>query len=466
MSNMSRLFRGDAGAPSPVLKLVLIGLLTLALLIPLGMIRSLVDERDARRRTTEGEIVHQWGGEQTVAGPLLVVPYLERQKDEKGRIEEVVRRAVFLPQTLRIAGKVQPERRRRGIYEVTLYTADLALEGAFVRPDFSRWRVAPADVLWNEAELVVDIAGLRGLRERVQLRWADRTIAFAAGSGETGLLNGAIRAPLPRDLQPREEGREYVFSMRLPLQGGRSLTFLPLGEETTLRLSSPWTAPGFGGAFLPRSRTLGYAGFDAEWYVLSLNRSYPQAWRPGEVDEDSLRASGFGVDLVVPVDTYLKTERSIKYGLLFILLPSLVFFLFELFARRRVHPMQYLLVGLADCLYFLLLLSLGEHLSFGLAYLLAALATVALVTSYAAAVLGGWRRALALCPLLALSYAFLYIALQSEDYALLIGTLGVFAVLAAVMLVTRRVDWYRLGRGGLPPDPAPGFEPREPGPAA
>ena len=344
---------------------------------------------------------------------------------------------------------------------MTLYAADLSLEGAFLRPDFSRWRVAPADVLWDEAELIVEIAGLHGLRERVQLHWGDRSIDFAAGSGETGLLPGAIRAPLPRDRQPREAGREYVFSLKLPLQGGQSLGFLPLGEETTVRLSSPWTAPGFSGAFLPRSRTLGYAGFDAEWYVLSLNRSYPQAWRPGEVADEPLRASRFGVDLVVPVDTYLKTERSIKHGLLFILLPALVFFLFELFARRRVHPLQYLLVGLADCLYFLLLLSLGEHLPFGLAYLLAALATVALVTSYAAAVLGGWKRGLALCPLLGLSYGFLYAALQSEDYALLIGTLGVFGVLAAVMLVTRRVDWYQLGAGD-----SPAGEPREPGPAA
>ncbi len=445
MSNLSRMIREAAADPSPVLKLVLIGGLTLALLIPLWMIRSLVSERAARRREAESGIVNQWGGEQTVAGPLLVVPYLSRTKDERGRVEETVVRAIFLPQTLRVSGRVEPERRRRGIYEVTLYTADLALEGAFVRPDFSRWRVAPTDVLWDEAELIVEIAGLHGLRERVQLRWGDRSVDFAAGAGETGLLPGAIRAPLPRGLQPREPGREYVFSLRLPLQGGQSLGFLPLGDETTVRLSSPWTAPGFSGAFLPRARSLGYAGFDAEWYVLSLNRSYPQAWRPGEIEESPLRASRFGVDLIVPVDTYLKTERSIKYGLLFILLPSLVFFLFELFARRRVHPLQYLLVGLADCLYFLLLLSLGEHLPFGWAYLLSALTTVALVASYAAAVLGGWRRGIAILPLLGLSYLFLYAALQSEDYALLIGSLGIFGVLTAVMIVTRRVDWYRPG---------------------
>jgi len=212
-----------------------------------------------------------------------------------------------------------------------------------------------------------------------------------------------------------------------------------------VKLHSPWPSPSFSGSFLPAERTLGPEGFSADWYVLSLGRSYPQAWRRGEVEAQNLLASQFGVELMVPVDTYRKALRSVKYGLLFVLLPFLIFFLFEAFTGSRVHPMQYLLVGFAVCVFYLLLLSVSEHISFDLTYLLASLATVGLISFYAGASLGSMKRGLVVAPVLAGAYAFLYAALRSEDYALLIGSLGLFAVLAAVMAVSRRLDWYRLG---------------------
>ena len=224
------------------------------------------------------------------------------------------------------------------------------------------------------------------------------------------------------------------------------MSFLPLGEETTVNVDSPWVSPSFTGAFLPEKRVLDSEGFEASWYILSLARGYPQQWIRGEIDPYTLLTSGFGVDLMIPVDSYLKTQRSVKYGILYIFLPFVTFFLFEVFLREKIHPLQYLLVGFAVCLFYLLLLSLSEHLGFGPAYLLASLAVAALISFYSCTVLTTWRKGIIMAPVLVSAFGFLYVLLQSEDYALLIGSLGLFAILAAVMVITRKVDWYGLGR--------------------
>ena len=436
---------------SLALKMLFLGLLLLLFLIPLALIRGLVEERESYRRSAEDEVIGQWGGEQTVAGPFLVVPFLSRQQDEKGKVLESTELAFILPEELQVLVEAKPQKRRRGIFEVTLYTAELHLTGAFQPPSpasFAAWRVAPQDIRWEEAYLALELPSPRGLADRVRLAWSQggraREVDFQAGTAPLGAFPdspgaGAIRAPLTG---ARSGGR---FTLDLHLKGGRSLSFLPLGEETRVRMSSPWPSPRFSGAFLPASRELLSSGFQAEWYVVSLSRGYPQAWRQSEVQASALEASRFGVDLMVPVDTYQKVLRSVKYGILFVLLPFLVFFLFEVFSGRKVHALQYLLVGFAECLFYLLLLSVSEHLGFGLTYLLAGLLTLGLIAFYAGFALGDRRRGLLLMPVLAAAYAFLYAALQSEDYALLIGSLGLFVILAGVMILTRKVDWYRPG---------------------
>jgi len=281
----------------------------------------------------------------------------------------------------------------------------------------------------------------------VTLQWDSRQIPFTASQGEIGLFDGEIRAPLSGVAGSADPGTSdtHGFSFDLHLQGGRSLSFVPLGEESRLHLVSSWTGPRFNGAFLPTERTLNEEGFDADWYVLSLNRGYAQRWLRGEVGADTLLESIFGVELMIPVDTYLKSLRSVKYGILFVLLPFLLFFLFEVASGRKVHPFQYLMVGLAVCLFYLLLVSISEHLSFDWTYLLASIATIALTTFYSSAVVAAWRRAWVMSLVLGAGYLFLYAALKSEDYALLIGSLGLFVILAGVMVLTRRIDWYSVG---------------------
>jgi inner membrane protein len=438
----------DSQKSLSIFKLLFIAFLILLFLIPLGMIRSLINERQDTRFYAEQDIIESWGGEQTVGGPYIIVPYLVRSRDAEGNTVEHTRRACFLPDRLRIEGQAQPEQRSRGIYEVTLYTSELFVSGSFKRPVFAGRRIDAADILWEDAALAVEFPNMRGLKDRVFLTWNGREIPFEAGRGETGMFDGAIRAPLPG--LEKTSGRELNFFFTLELRGGRSLRFLPLGEETRISLTSPWPSPSFSGAFLPSSHALKDASFEAFWYVLSLGRSYPQSWILGDIDPQAIADSSFGVELMTPVDTYLKSMRSVKYGILFIFLPFLAFFLFEVSGRVRVHPLQYLLVGFANCLFYLLLLSISEHLQFDWTYLTASIATVVLCTVYAAAVLRHRRRGLLMAPLLGSAYLFLYALLQSEDYALLIGSVGLFVILAGLMIGTRRVDWYHLDKA----DPA------------
>jgi inner membrane protein len=429
-------------------KAAFIGGLILALLIPLMIIGSLISERESRRASVEAEIIHARGGEQTIAGPVIVVPYLSRSRDQEGRVVEAVEHAFFLPGALSVKGDLAAEQRHKGIYEAVVYTSRLSLEGWFTVPDFSGWRISPSDILWDSAVVSLELGDLRGMQEGADLSWGSRVIPFRPGRPATGLLPGGMEAPAA-GLSRLAAGSRIPFALVLTLTGGGSLSFLPVADQTEVRLTSPWPSPSFTGSFLPAERTVSADGFTSLWKVSSMARSFPQRWRTGEAEPGLLTAASFGVALSPAVDTYQKVTRSVKYGVLFVFLPFLVFFLFEVLGGRRVHPLQYLLVGLAECLYYLLELSLAEHIPFAAAYAIAAAAAIAMVGLYATAVLGGWRRGILLVPPLAAAYGFLYATLQSEDWALLIGSAGLFLILAAVMYLTRRVDWYRAGTRGV-----------------
>jgi inner membrane protein len=442
-----------------LIKLIIIGVLLLVLLVPLSLVNSLVREREDRRNQAAAEIINAWGGEQTVGGPFLTVPYIHRSKDGAGRETPVIMAAYFLPDTLAFDGRLDPQIRSKGIYEATLYTTRLSVKGTFEVPDFSGWQIAAGDILWDQAALSLELPDMRGLRERVHLAWGEAGAEFRSGKGSVGLFGGEIVAAVP-GLAPAGSrglgagGAAIPFSFTLALQGGGSLSLIPLGDETTVTLSSPWKSPSFTGMFLPARRTLSDAGFQAEWKVTSMARAYPQRWRAGDIEPDTVRASAFTAGLMTPVDTYLKTTRALKYGILFLIFPFCALFLFEVFSGQRVHPLQYLFIGLADCVFYLLLLSLSEHIGFSAAYAAGSVATCALATAYTCAVTGSWRKGVFILPVLAATYGFLAVVLQSEDYALLIGSVGLFVILAAVMFFTRRVDWYgvdfRRGDGSDP----------------
>ena len=464
---------------SIVLKMLVIGALILLLLIPLGMVRGLITEREQRRDQVAGEVASIWGHAQTLGGPVLIVPYLVHMRDEKGKITSTSTcLAYFLPETLKIDGRIQPERRSRGIFEVAVYQAELRWAATFRRPSFASWRISEQDVLWDEAVLAIGVPDMRGIRRAVELDWEGKKLALTPGGAVDGLWTTGLRTPVP-GLAVGKEGDAYHLSFDLPIKGSSELRLLPFGQQTTATLRSIWPDPSFTGAFLPESRRVGPGGFEATWSVPYFGRGYPQQWLETEVnkifrgtgiDEAEIyrgvvtmasnvaSESAFGVGLFLPVDAYQKTERSVKYGALFLLLTFLTFFLYEVFNPFSLHPLQYLLVGAALCLFYLLLLSISEHVPFGLSYAIASAATIGLIAGYSAAILRGRLRALGTAAALAALYGYLYVLLQAEDYALLLGTLGLFVILALVMYATRRIDWYaprpgaREGKAELAPE--------------
>src|SRR6185436_12640812 len=314
-----------------------------------------------------------------------------------------------------------------GIYEVPVYTADLHGSGLFQKPGFTEWRIPPQDVLWDQAYLSLGVKDMRGLRRAVPLVWGSQALQLSPGGGVAGLFSTGLRVPIP-GLAQAPEKETWRFAFDLSLQGSEELRFLPLGKQTTVSLGSSWPDPSFTGGFLPESRQVSARGFRASWSVPYFGRSYPQQWLEAErerlVPDEAVTGSELGVALYMPVDVYQQTTRSAKYGMLFLVLTFLAFFLFEVFSPVGLHPMHYLLVGAALCLFYLLLLSLSEQLPFWLAFLAASAAIILLISGYSLAILKGKRRALAMGGMLAVLYGYLYVLLQLEDYALLLGSVG------------------------------------------
>jgi len=431
---------------SLVLKLALIGFLVLLLWLPTLLIGFLVAERAQRRDEVQGEVSSSWGGEQTLQGPVLSVPYRAPERVRPGQaaaLEGAIAWAHFLPEQLQISGQVEPVVRNRSLYEVVLYSAKLEVSGAFQRPDLGELGVAEDAVLWERAVVSLGLGDLRGLREVPRLAWADETVPFTPGSGGGHFVPGLhARLPEPRAGEAWTRGGK-TFSFALDLNGSGSLSFVPIGSETRVELASPWPHPSFSGAFLPEHREIADQGFTASWKVLYLNRDYPQQWL-GTADTAAamackLEQSDFGVRLVYPVDAYQRSTRSVKYSMLFTVLTLVGFLVVEHGGRRPIHPVQYLVIACALCLFYLLLLSLSELIRFNLAYLVAAAAIVVMITAYARAILGRVTLSALAGGVLLVVYGSLYVMLQLEDLALLLGTLLLLILLATVMVLTRRL---------------------------
>jgi len=437
-----------------VFKIAGVVALTLLLLIPLGMIHSVLGERLERRNEAVADITSSWGREQNIIGPVLMVPYRysfkswKEQPGERGKIEKVevtetaVANACFLPATLAINGDLKPSRLKRGIYQAVVYAGSLEISGQFSRPDFSSLRIKEEDILWDDALVTFAIPDLRGVKEALQVQWGESRLPLLPGCKLKGFTSGVFA----RVNGLRTSTGTIPLKLSLTLNGSRALNFSPVGAQNIVKLSSSWPDPSFRGAFLPTERQVTGSGFAATWQVSHYGRDYAQQWT--DLDEalglnaNSATSSLFGVNFLAGIDAYRNVERAIKYGILFVLLVFATFFLFEILSGLKIHPFQYALVGAALCLFFLGLLSLSEFFTFGLSYLVSAAATTLLIWFYSLKVLKSGRRTFIVAALLAAIYGFLYITLQLQDYSLLFGTAGLFGVLAALICVTRNIDWY------------------------
>ncbi len=420
------------------IKIIIIGFLIIVLLIPMSMIQSLVMERKERQKEAQLEISSKWGQNQQIIGPVLVAPFKTFDYNEnQERINVIKNEMYFLPEDLSIETELIPEIRSRGLFQVVVYRSIIHLSGHFNASNLSI-NERHFEIEWEGAYLSIGISDLRGIRESVTFIWNDKKMKSGPGASSGLIRSGIIISNLFDRDGPQSN---YVFETEIHLNGSQSISFAPVGKETNARIKSSWSSPGFDGAFLPITRKLSDNGFEAEWKVLELNRNYPQKWSGREVN---INESLFGVNLIIPVELYQATERSMKYAILFILLTFLVFFLIEIINKVKVHPVHYVLVGSGLSLFYLLLLSLSEHIGFGPAYLTASVAIVLLISGYSKAILKENKPSLMIIVFLSLIYTFLYVLLQLEDFALLVGSSVLFVILAAMMYMASKIDWYSL----------------------
>ncbi|HNS18281.1 MAG TPA: cell envelope integrity protein CreD [Bacteroidales bacterium] len=415
----------------------IVTVLMILLLIPTFIMHTLVDERKARQQDAFCEISDKWARAQTLAGPVLSFPYEDYYTEPNGSVRKIKKYIHILPGELTIQGELLPEKRYRGIYETVVYKSDLEITGSFSDLWSLFSSIQPENVLFDEACLSMGITDLRGIENNVTVDFNDTTYPFNSGVESTDLFNSGINARIPFNDKDSLNDR-YNFSINLKLRGSEYIYFTPVGKETTLRLTSSWKAPSFDGAFLPDSREIKSTGFTANWKVFHLNRNYPQSWLNSAY---SMEGSSFGVTLYLPVDNYTKTDRSLKYAILFIALTFIIFFFLELINHNSINPLQYILIGFALSIFYILLLSISEQLYFNIAYLIASIMTIGIITWYSGSILKEKKLAYLVGGSLVIIYGFIFVIIQVQDYALLIGSLGIFIILTVIMYFSRKIDW-------------------------
>lgn len=436
------------------IKLGAIALLILLLLIPLLMIDGIIDDRQQLRDGVLEDIARSSSYSQQLSGPVMVVPYRkvvrtwktnEKTSQRYEELGEERGRLYFLPERFELDGQVQTELRARGIYQARLFHADNRINGHFSLPAQLGIKEDFADYQFDAPFLAVGISDIRGIENALKLELDGQRLDFVPGT-QVGWLGEGVRVTLPT-LDTRN-ATELTFGFDLRLQGTGSLQVLPVGKTSHVSLAANWPHPSFIGNFLPGKREISDQGFSADWQTSFFSTNLQEAMNRCVMGNDCEAFNGrsFGVSFIDPVDQYLKSDRAIKYALLFIVLTFAGFFLFEVLKSLAVHPVQYALVGVALAFFYLLLLSLSEHIGFALAYLLSASGCVLLIGFYVCHVLHSVRHGLSFSAGLAALYGLLYGLLSAEDYALLMGSLLLFGLLGVFMVLTRKLDWYGIGQ--------------------
>lgn len=427
-------------------KIGIIIVIMLVLLIPTSMVQSLVHEREYVQERAINEVSEKWGNGQTLTGPYLSIPYDKyvRQYSKKDSAYKVVKLKewlYYLPEELKVAGEINPEKRYRGIYEVVVYESMFNLSGKFAPIDFTQFEIEEKDVHFDKATLNIGITDLKGIEKQIALDWNKSKVLFNSGTSTRDIVNSGINGSVPVS---GSDSMNYSFSMDLDLKGSQHIYFVPVGKTTDVSMKSNWPTPSFSGTYLPDEREISDSGFVANWNILHLNRNYPQSWIGSSHQVDY---SSFGTDLLLPVDNYKKSYRVAKYAILFLVLTFMVFFFVEVLNKVFIHPIQYLLVGIALIVFYSLLLAFSEHVIFNVAYILASFLTLVLITGYTAAILKSKKIGGLIFGILLVMYTFIFTIIQLEDYALLIGSIGVFLILGMVMYFSRKIDWYTIRIG-------------------
>lgn len=433
-------------------RLIMVGTLTLILLIPLSFIDNLIRERSFRQIDVVNEINNKWGNNVLVYGPILKLPYKtyietstfnEKTKVYIKETKTEIKYAYIFPETLNSRVNVNSKKLKRGNFESAVFSTNMELTGNYAVPDLISKDIKAKDILWEKATVIIKTSNLKGIKNEVSLKLNNVNYNFETnfnqGTSNTGQgLDGLETNLLGIGDVPKIEDK--VFSIRMSFNGSRSIRLIPIGKTTTLSMKSNWSAPSFIGNFLPNDETKSVSkdGFSADWKILHINRPFSQQYLH---KLPNLTAYAFGTKFIVMVDEYKKSERSAKYGFLVIGLTFLVFFLIQTMSKINIHPFQYLMIGIALTMFYTLLVSISEHSNFLKAYLVAGTSIITLITLYSKSILKKWKFPIFIGISLTALYTFIYIIIQLEDYALLVGSIGLFIILASVMYASRKIDW-------------------------
>lgn len=425
---------------SKSIKVVVIAFLVLLLLIPMFMIEDMIRERGRTQSEAIAEVSQKWSLAQTVTGPYINLKY-PMYYEENGTKRLTMGNVTLFPDELSVDGQLKTETLQRGIYKVNVYQSELVIKGCFSSEELRKSNLSMDALQYDRAAICLNLTDMRGLSEQVSIRLNDSVYVFEPGMDGQGIDNMGVHAIV--NLSALKEDGRLPYEMNIKLKGSQSISFTPLGKTTKVSLKANWNTPSFDGNFLPEKRHITESDFSAQWQVLNLNRNYSQVLvdYPTTGIRD-IKDSSFGVNLKMPVEQYQQSMRSTKYAVLIILLTFTVIFFTEIMEKTRIHALQYLLVGLALCLFYSLLLSLSEHIGFGPAYLVASVLTIALVGGYMLGIIKRKKPALIMTGLLVVLYIYVFILIQLETYALLAGSLGLFVILAMVMYFSKKIDWF------------------------
>ena len=440
---MQQLVSGLRG--SSITKVAGIGFLILVLLIPVAMTRGVVSDRIGFASEARQDIMRSWGGSQIIGGPILVIPYRISPKNYYEKRSEKGGYIYILPEELSIDAVLEPGVRSRGLHDVPVYTANTVMRGAFAAPDITGLGIDNLLIDMNRAYFALSITDAKAVRNTPAISINNQLAPFEAGGIQISGFHPQIVASASELLDADAQRTGFTFSISLDVSGTDQLRYLPLADSNSVSIHSTWDSPTFIGGHLPETRDVRADGFDATWRISNLGRDLPSRWTSESYQYQQAERSSFGVGLFVPVGMYQLADRATKYAVLIIGLTFVGYFLFEVISRLHLHPLQYLLVGLANTLFYLLLLSFSEHIGFGWAYLVSAAASTMLIGGYSGSILGSRRRAAVIVGMLAGLYGFLYLTLNAENYALLAGSLGLWVILGLVMYLTRGIDWHKWG---------------------
>ncbi|WP_418697126.1 cell envelope integrity protein CreD [Bacteroides sp.] len=425
---------------SKSIKVVVIAFLVLLLLIPMAMIENMITERGRTQTEAIDEVSQKWSLAQTITGPYINLQCPIAQ-DDNGKKRTIMENVTLFPDELSVDGQLQTEILQRGIYKVNVYQSELLIKGSFSSEELRKSNVDMEALEYGRAAICLNLTDMRGLSEQISITLNDSVYVFEPGMDGRGIQSMGVHAIV--DLSALKGNKKLPYEMKIRLKGSQSIYFTPLGKTTQVKLKANWGTPSFDGNYLPEKREITEKDFSAQWQVLNLNRNYSQVivnYREATIRD--LQDSNFGVNLKIPVEQYQQSLRSAKYAILIILLTFTVIFFTEIMEKTRIHALQYLLVGLALCLFYSLLLSMSEHIGFSPAYGVASLLTIALVGGYMLGIIKKKKPAFIMTGLLAILYIYIFILIQLETFALLAGSLGLFVILALVMYFSKKIDWF------------------------